>query len=213
MSQLRAKQKAARRQQILTAAEALFRQHGFNAVTVEQIAAYAEVAPATVYNYYGSKGEVLLALVAQSDGDVVRLGETLQQRAAEQPFQEALCELLIQFNANSLKQLDKTTWRQVMSSDMLQAASTNDDRSLLSLNRRFQHQIQRLIECHRDSGHLSRGFDIPLAAEVFHNLNHALFLRLIMKDDLSLADYQHILTRQVSWILSTTESCVHHSSP
>ncbi|MDG1784101.1 MAG: helix-turn-helix domain containing protein, partial [Porticoccaceae bacterium] len=61
MSKLRAKQKAQRRKLIEIAAKNLFVEKGFEMASIEEIATLAMVSPATVYNYYGSKDELLLA--------------------------------------------------------------------------------------------------------------------------------------------------------
>jgi len=46
--------------QIQTAALELFEKHGFDAVTVEDIAAAAEVSPPTVYRQFGTKEQLVL---------------------------------------------------------------------------------------------------------------------------------------------------------
>jgi AcrR family transcriptional regulator len=55
------------RQAIADAALRLFTQHGFDQVTVDQIAAAAEVSEKTVYNHFGGKAE----LVFDADRDVL----------------------------------------------------------------------------------------------------------------------------------------------
>lgn len=62
MAGLRQIHKSDRRQSMLDAAEAEFNQHGFQAARIEDIAARAMVVPATVYNHFGDKTGVLLAL-------------------------------------------------------------------------------------------------------------------------------------------------------
>ncbi|HEX7200138.1 MAG TPA: helix-turn-helix domain-containing protein, partial [Dongiaceae bacterium] len=71
MTGLRERQKAGRRKDILAAASLLFRRDGFAETSIEQIAGRARLSAGTVYNYFGSKGDLLLALVAL-DGEEVR---------------------------------------------------------------------------------------------------------------------------------------------
>src|ERR1700749_3907926 len=71
MTGLRERQKAGRRRDILAAAAKLFRRDGFAVTGIEAIAGEAEVAAGTVYNYFESKGDLLIALVAL-DGEEVR---------------------------------------------------------------------------------------------------------------------------------------------
>lgn len=63
MSGLRERNKERRRQAILEAALELLRHHPIEAVTIEQIAARAEVSPPTIYNLVGTREELLIALV------------------------------------------------------------------------------------------------------------------------------------------------------
>ena len=72
MSQLRKKQKAQRRELIEVAAKNLFVEKGFELASVEEIADLAMVSPATIYNYYGTKDELLLAIVARGEVGVVQ---------------------------------------------------------------------------------------------------------------------------------------------
>jgi AcrR family transcriptional regulator len=55
---LRERKKAATRQSISDVATRLFEQHGFERVTVAEIAAAADVSVKTVFNYFGSKEEL-----------------------------------------------------------------------------------------------------------------------------------------------------------
>jgi AcrR family transcriptional regulator len=62
-------QAADTRRRITTAALGLFTEHGFSGTTVAAIATAAGVAPQTVYATFGSKGEILHALLAQMEHD------------------------------------------------------------------------------------------------------------------------------------------------
>ncbi len=54
---------AARRDQILDAANALFAEHGYEAVTIEDLAKSAGVARGLVHHYFGGRKDVYLALL------------------------------------------------------------------------------------------------------------------------------------------------------
>mgnify|MGYP000560148422 CR=1 FL=1 len=64
MSGLREQQKQDRESRLLHAAAPCFRSAGYGNATIEDIARQAGLSPGTVYNYYGHKGEMLIALVA-----------------------------------------------------------------------------------------------------------------------------------------------------
>src|SRR5215471_12980541 len=66
---LRERKKARTRAAIRTEAMRLFRERGYSATTIEQIAAAADISPATFFRYYPTKEDVVL----QDDLDVLLL--------------------------------------------------------------------------------------------------------------------------------------------
>src|SRR5437868_12702736 len=64
---------AARRKQILDAATRVFAEKGFHRATIKEIARVAGIADGTIYTYFASKDEVLLAVLD-------RLNETTERR-------------------------------------------------------------------------------------------------------------------------------------
>jgi len=60
---LRERNKAKRREAIVDSALALLRQHELHEVSIERVAAGAEVSPATVYNLVGGREQLLIACV------------------------------------------------------------------------------------------------------------------------------------------------------
>ncbi len=77
MTGLRERQKADRSVRILKAASDLFRAQGYDAVRIEDIAAIAEVSTGTCYNYFSTKGDLLLAIVSMEVEEVVEAGRAL----------------------------------------------------------------------------------------------------------------------------------------
>ncbi len=76
MTGLREQNKAKRRSAICDAALLLLRESTWPEVTTERVAALAEVSPATVYNLFGTREQVLVALVQRViDGVAVELIE------------------------------------------------------------------------------------------------------------------------------------------
>jgi AcrR family transcriptional regulator len=51
-----------RRAQILDAALACFREHGFRQTTIEAICAEARISPGALYRYFGSKADIIAAI-------------------------------------------------------------------------------------------------------------------------------------------------------
>src|SRR5215510_3256151 len=113
MTGLRERQKAGRRRDILDAAASLFKREGFAATSIEQIAERAELSAGTVYNYFASKGDLLLALVALDGAQVRAAGARHVARPAGDPV-AAVNALLEGYVDHALVHLDKRMWRQMM---------------------------------------------------------------------------------------------------
>ncbi len=76
MAGIREQKKERTRQEILKAAEGLFREKGYENVSMEEIAQAAFVGTGTLYNYFNSKDEIFVAAVdiinqaAESDNSI-----------------------------------------------------------------------------------------------------------------------------------------------
>jgi len=64
-SERRARERAARREKILSAARELFVQKGFHAVTLRTVADAVEYSPAALYSYFPDKEALIFALVRE----------------------------------------------------------------------------------------------------------------------------------------------------
>ena len=82
MPGLRARQKEDRRSRIIAAAKGLIAKQGLENITIEGIADLAGVSSVTVHNYYGTKSGILLALVAESDRELLECFDQTLQCAA-----------------------------------------------------------------------------------------------------------------------------------
>ncbi|MEM9609500.1 MAG: TetR/AcrR family transcriptional regulator [Actinomycetota bacterium] len=104
MTGLRERNKAKRVAAILDAAVELLGEHPLDDVTTEQIAAVADVSPATVYNLVGPRDELLRAIVARVVDDLVA---EVARASAGDDDPVAVAELVVEwsvgaFTANSL---------------------------------------------------------------------------------------------------------------
>lgn len=109
MMTLREKQKEHRMQAIIKAAGVEFRAAGYNDAKIETIASRAEVAPATIYNYFGDKAGLLLALFR----DHSKQTRALMMQAALTPPDDALLAIDRYFAMvfdNSMSDLTRELW-------------------------------------------------------------------------------------------------------
>jgi AcrR family transcriptional regulator len=90
---LRERKKQAARARIVDVAVKLFAQHGLEEVTVEQIAASAEVGKGTIYNYFRSKEEIVVAFMTGLEKEVQTKVESLllQRKPAAETLTDLIC--------------------------------------------------------------------------------------------------------------------------
>jgi AcrR family transcriptional regulator len=104
---LRERKKARTRAAIREHALRLFREQGYDATTVEQIAEAAEVSPSTFFRYFPTKEDVVL----QDEFDVLAIGAFEAQSADLSPvaaFRAAAREAFASIGADELARLRET---------------------------------------------------------------------------------------------------------
>ena len=79
----RERRKKRTRRRLLEAAEAFFREQGFEATTVEELATAADVAKGTFFNYFENKEALLVALVTERTEEVLNELPTSDEPAPE----------------------------------------------------------------------------------------------------------------------------------
>jgi mycofactocin system transcriptional regulator len=84
------------RREIEVVALTLFTERGFDATTVDQIAAAAGVSVRTFFRYFRSKSEVLWG---QFDAEVTTIRELLEQTSDDLPIMDAVREAVIAANS------------------------------------------------------------------------------------------------------------------
>ncbi len=180
MTGLRAKHKADREARILKAAVTLFRRDGYRVARIEDLAGMADVSPGTVYNYYGTKGDILIATVAMEVEEVLSAGAAI---VADPPkgVQEAIIALISVYYDHSLKYLSKEMWRTAMALSV-EAPHTPNGARYSQLDRALSAQVVALIAGLQRRGEVVAGLDVQALGEVvFNNLN-AMFMDFV-KDD------------------------------
>lgn len=192
---LRERQKQDRRARIIAAAKGLFAESGLENITIEAIADIAGVSSVTVHNYYGTKSGVLLAVVAESDRELL---ETMAQKLSGRST--SLVDLVLNFADiicdHTLAHLDKAIWRQVI------AASVSDsDRRFGKLYRDLDDRLGRVLigeikELMARGQITSSANPVDLGRALF-NVQNTRFVEFVSADDLTKAEVLRRLRRDL----------------
>ncbi|WP_320502801.1 TetR/AcrR family transcriptional regulator [Dongia rigui] len=196
MTGLRERQKAGRRRDILAAASQLFRKDGFADTSVEAIAALAEVGTGTVYNYFSSKGDLLMALVAL-DGEQARAkGQRYIARNHDDTL-EAIFGLLSMYVDHALIHLTRELWRNAMATALTQADSPFGI-SYAENDRLMAAQVGELVTALKQSGKVRGDINAEAAGAALFIIVNGLFMQFVAQDKMAKSTLSARLRDQVT---------------
>ena len=184
MAGLRERQKADRERRILKAAVTRFRAEGYRSVRIEDLAESAEVSVGTVYNYYQTKGDILIATVAMEVEEVLASGAEI---VADPPrgVDSALLALIFAYYDHSLEYLSKEMWRTAMALS-IEAPGTPNGQRYTQLDQKLAAQVTELIEALQARGEVLAELDaVALGQVIFNHLNQ-MFIEFVKDDAMTL---------------------------
>ena len=195
MAGLREKQKADRERRILRAAVTQFRADGYHSVRIEDLADMAEVSVGTVYNYYRTKGDILIAVVAMEVEEVLASGAGV---VADPPkgVCEALLSLVFCYYDHSLKYLSKEMWRSAMALS-IEAPITPNGRRYTELDRRLALQVTDLIVSLIARGEVRSDVNANALGQVIFSALNQLFTEFVKDDAMTLEVLRTEISKQI----------------
>lgn len=186
MTGLRERQRADRTRRILEAASTLFRAQGYDAARIEDIAAAAEVSAGTCYNYFSTKGDLLLAIVSMEVEEVVDAGRVVVE-APPMDIAKALRTLIGIYYDHSLHYLSKEMWRKAMAFS-IEAPGTPFSQRYTELDGLLIAQICDLIAALQARG-LARGdLDPAVIGQIVFSALNQMFIEFVKADAMPLSD-------------------------
>ena len=204
MAGLREKQKADRRGRILRAAVARFRSVGYRAVRIEDLAEQAQVSVGTVYNYYRTKGDILIATVALEVEEVLEAGAAL---LADPPVgaQAAMRALIFGYYDHSLNYLSKEMWRNAMALS-IEAPETPNGVRYAELDAALAAQVTDMIATLQARGELSRDLDAGAMGKLMFNVLNQEFVDFVKDDAMTLAGLRARIDAQLGPLVALMEA-------
>lgn len=173
----------------------LFRRSGYRHVRIEDIAEIAEVSVGTVYNYYATKGDTLIAIVAMEVEEVLAAGETLLATAPAD-MRTALQTLIDHYYDHSLNYLSKEMWRAAMALS-IEAPLTPNGVLYHQLDERLRAQVQALLASGQATGEIDARLDSEALGDLLFNSLNMMFMEFVSDDAMSLEALKSRLSRQL----------------
>lgn len=190
---LREKKRLRCEQEIFVAAMELFKTKGFSQTTMQDIADRAEVAVGTLYNYFGSKGDLLISYLSASSGSIMEKAQAVMKKEHSDP-EKTVLELFGIFT-ELFTAHEKSLWREYLS------AAYNDSNKLggriWGTQQGFQELLVKLIGGFQREKTINPNLNPAVVASVLYSSFFLQFLRYI-NTDLSLSQLLQDLNAQIS---------------
>lgn len=179
MAGLRYRQKQMRRKAITDAALALFEKQGLNGTTVEQIAAVAGVSAPTVFNYFGTKQQIILDIIREMDEASFLLSRR-KLPSFNDPV-EALCYIDEQGTLFTLRVLPVSLWREVL--PLMFSPGSLFFAAYQEQNQRFKDEVSTLLVSLIERGLIRGDIDVEVCVQMMLDISHMQLFRLVSRDE------------------------------
>lgn len=196
MAGLRARKKAQSEARILDAALSIFRARGFDNARMEQIAEMADLSIGTLYNYFPTKGDLLVAIVVLETEDTLAAGNTI---VANPPGDatEALMALAGTWYDHSFRLLDKKLWRHAFAM-MIERPDTPSALQFAQNDENLRVQIADLVRALQSHGHVRRDVDAQDVGLSAFNMIDRTFMMFVTNDTMDNEQLMEFLKRQLA---------------
>jgi AcrR family transcriptional regulator len=179
LASLRDRKKEAARHRIIAVADHLFAEDGFDATTMEDIAAAAEVSVGTLYNYFGSKTAILLAAVEEDTEELLKRGSAVVAEPGTDPV--AAVQRLISTYAEAFSSWDRGLLQEVMSV-AFRRGGAELTRELAELDMRIVEQMVAFLTPFQERGAIRSDLALEEVALLLYSiLGIHLFIYLSME--------------------------------
>lgn len=180
-----------KKEQIRRAALAVFARRGFHGTTVEDIAQEAGIAKGTIYLYYTSKQEILIAIFRRYIDAMLDFVDGLLDSAL------SVSEILAEFVKRQIDMIrEEPDLMRVLSRRSLLALSDGDER-MLEFQRYLLDRIATLLERGKKLGEM-RALDVRIASCAMLALQETLPLYLTVYADSLPKDALPRVTQQLA---------------
>jgi len=182
-------QKVDRERRIIAAARLLFDRKGYAHSAMEEIAERAGVAVGTLYNYFPSKDELLLAILRRETDALIDAGERILQNPPKDPA-DAVAAIAGLF-VDSITSDERGLWRQVLAASI---SSPEKMRTrLFQLDLRFIAQFASLVDKFKHQRAVADEVDSIQAAGLFYSVCVAWGMAYLTNEETSVAELRDLI--------------------
>lgn len=196
---LRERKKLELEEKIRSASRDVFLQQGYTQATVEQIAEKAGIGVGSIYNYFPSKADIFLAIMARE----LKLGDDDEQQLEsdlERDVTESILELLGPL-FRTTKLLGRRVWRELMAAAFSTAkASSFLAKGMMKLDYRLIGRIEAYLAQRKERGAFAEGFDAHQAAMAVYSCAMAQFMIYVYQEEVDFEAFTAGVRAQIRFL-------------
>jgi AcrR family transcriptional regulator len=194
MSELRKKQREKRATAIIKAAMELISEKGYRNTSIEEIAAKAEVGPATVYNYFGSKSGLIISVFTDIKDIMIKKGEKLLSNLPDTP-EEAVYKIAASYFGDMARRYDKKLMREVYVAIMIEQLSVRKE--MMQMDYAVMEHVVKLLEIFKARGQLAKDINMLDMGFVLYSIILTDLTALFMDDDMTVRQFLEAMKRHI----------------
>jgi len=195
------RQKLERRRAVLNAAKVLIKKNGYEETTMEGLASHAGLSTQTVYNYFGTKLDLLMELYVE-DRDIAfaKIDEIIAAAGDRDPVELLLAIL----NADMHREVDAVScalWRHVAAAEVTSCEGKHFE-TFRRMNDRHRGAIVRLMKDLAARGIFDPALNTQAAAQLFLHLNEGVYRQVIATADAPFSTFHRQLRPQLELLVA-----------
>ena len=189
----RERQKLEREHKILAAARRLFDRRGYLDTSMEDVARRAGLAVGTLYNYFSSKDQLLIALSQIDTEHLLSIGERILADPPDDPVEAiaALTEVMVQ----GITAGERRLWRELFVASI--AAPDTLGARLFALDTRLIAQLAQMLDRLKARGSIDASVDTSRAAGLFYGICLTWTIAFATRDDLTIETMRAEISKSV----------------
>lgn len=188
-------QKLERRNAVLSAARSLIAKKGYGNTTVDDIALSARLSAPTVYNYFGTKLDLLLALYVEDREIALRKIALIVEKDWREPLDCLLAILDADFH-DEVMAVNHALWRQIVAAESTVSEGLNQD-MLRMVSERYAEAVTRAFRHMILKNQLPDGADVEAAVALFVHIGEGFYRKIIFSKDKQFIHFRDDAGRQL----------------
>ncbi len=194
MAGLREKQKERRKLDILNAATRLIEAQGWENTSMEEVAEGAEVGVATVYNYFGSKVDLIQAIFARYVDEQIMAGrQAINNRPAD--VVDGMTSLFSAYVDGMAHRFSRKLMQEFIAIGLSRQFSFGKD--IMPVKMHFIEQMGELVELYRQQGQIDHDISKDEAAMLCYSAVSIPLMLYVVLPDMALDDAKKSMHRNL----------------